>query len=249
MLTAVISDIHANLEALRAVLAELERRGVNKVLCLGDLVGYNADPEACVDEVLSRAELTVRGNHDKAVAFMQSLEWFNPAAREAVLWTRRQVAPQVLERLGALPEGPKAGADGILLCHGTPMDEDRYMIDAATIAESFQFLAERLPEVSVCFHGHTHVPLVARMAMGAKKPALLPRAAEVALEQGATYLINPGSVGQPRDGNPLASFGIFDSEERIYRAIRVPYHVAETQRKIAEAGLPAELGLRLAKGW
>jgi diadenosine tetraphosphatase ApaH/serine/threonine PP2A family protein phosphatase len=198
-------------------------------------------------ETLSRCHETVRGNHDKAAAGLLSPEWFNSAARRAILWTRENASPEILERIAALKQGPLETRDGILLCHGTPMDEDRYMMDERSLVESFQFLAENNPGVRVCFHGHTHVPLAARRKAKGGEPELLFEE-EIRIEGSSTYLINPGSVGQPRDGNPRASFGILDTERGIYKNVRVDYDVAGAQRKILAAGLPAALAQRLEKG-
>ena len=248
MLCAIVSDIHSNHEALAAVLGAIERLPVDVLYCLGDLVGYNADPDACVQAILSRANTVVRGNHDKAVAGLLSLDWFNMAAKEAVLWTRRSASVSTLEAVGKLPEGPTEVEEGILLCHGTPYDEDAYLMDAVSIAESYRVLGENHPETRFCLHGHTHYPQVVVRKGGKKKPEVLRRQEETRLEPGATYLINPGSVGQPRDGIALASFGILDTNKLVYRNLRVAYGVQETQRKVLQAGLPPELARRLAEG-
>ncbi|MCX7038440.1 MAG: metallophosphoesterase family protein, partial [Spirochaetes bacterium] len=140
MTVAILSDIHGNREALEAVLSALDSRSVQAVWCLGDLVGYNPDPDFCVDEILRRAAAVVRGNHDKAVAGLLSLEWFNPTAKEAVLWTRRASKPGTLERLARLPEGPVEAGGGVVLCHGTPVDEDRYMVERGAIADALRWM-------------------------------------------------------------------------------------------------------------
>jgi len=247
---AVISDIHSNLEGLLAVLAEIDARGIEAVVCLGDLVGYNADPDSCVSAVTSRCAQVVRGNHDKAVAGFLHVEWFNPAARAAALWTRTAVRPETLETVRNLREGPWALVDdeSVLLCHGTPYDEDVYLMDAGSIAESFDILDSEHPDVRFCFHGHTHVPLVVTRRRANARPQVIQRQETVELEPGAVYLINPGSVGQPRDGIALASFGILDTGRMIYTNVRARYAVQETQRKILLAGLPASLASRLAEG-
>jgi len=138
--------------------------------------------------------------------------------------------------------------EGILLCHGTPYDEDAYLMDAMSIAESYRFLVESHPETRFCLHGHTHYPQVVMRRGEKKKPEVVRGQEETRLEPGATYLINPGSVGQPRDGIALASFGILDTNRLVYRNLRVAYDVQETQRKVLQAGLPPELARRLAEG-
>ena len=249
MIIAVISDIHSNKEALDAVVSEIGRIEVETIYCLGDLVGYNADPDRCVEVVMSRSAEVVRGNHDKAVAGFLDLEWFNRAARAAALWTRSTVRPDTLETLRHLALGPREAADGrILLCHGTPYDEDAYLMDTRSIEESLQWIDAEHPEIRICFVGHTHVPFVVMRRKGARRPQVVQWRERIVLEPDAVYLINPGSVGQPRDGIALASFGILDTGGLTYRNIRVRYDVQETQRKILHAGLPPGLAQRLADG-
>ncbi len=252
MVYAIISDIHANLEALRAVFDEIDRRAVDVVYCLGDLVGYNADPGDCVDLVLSRAEAVVRGNHDKAVAGLTDLDWFNSAARAAALWTRAVLPDRELDRVAGLPQGPLERADGVLLCHGSPADEDEYLVPGGRLQAAFQLLEEERAEARLCLHGHTHVPLAAAWqgGSGQEEPTLqmLDPRQPIEMEEGCVYLVNPGSVGQPRDGNPRASFGILDTGRGTFTTIRVAYDFRETQRKIIEAGLPAVLARRLGEG-
>jgi predicted phosphodiesterase len=245
----VISDIHSNKEALDAVLSRIDELGIDTIYCLGDLVGYNADPDSCVRTVMSRAAEVIRGNHDKAVAGFLNLDWFNSAARAAALWTRAKVLPETMEAVRKLREGPRETGEGsILLCHGTPYDEDAYLMDARSIAESYRALDSRHPNVRFCFLGHTHIPVVVARKKAAAKPQVMEWRETVELDPAAVYLINPGSVGQPRDGIALASFGILDSGRMIYRNIRARYAVQETQRKILHAGLPPGLAHRLAEG-
>jgi diadenosine tetraphosphatase ApaH/serine/threonine PP2A family protein phosphatase len=253
MLYAIISDIHGNREALEAVFAAIDAMPVDAVLCLGDIVGYNPDPGACLQAVMSRARLVIRGNHDRAVAGLMDLSWFNRVAREAALWTRENLGPEALAAVRGLPAGPLEAEDGILLCHGTPYDEDAYLMDGASAERSFTALQGMFPSVGVCFVGHTHYPLaLARRrnggprGRGPREPVT--ESGTLELRDGEVYVINPGSVGQPRDGNPRASFGILDTQRRQYRNLRVAYDIAETQRKILESGLPPELARRLAEG-
>ena len=249
MVCAVISDIHANREALDAVLSNIDGLGIETIYCLGDLVGYNADPDACVETVVSRAAEVIRGNHDKAVAGFLNLDWFNSAARAAVQWTRATVRPDTLEAIRRLREGPRAAGEGeILLCHGTPYDEDAYLMDANSVDESFRTLESHYPAVRFCFLGHTHIPTVIVRKRGTARPRVIEWRETVELDPAAVFLINPGSVGQPRDGIPLASFGILDSGRMVYRNIRVRYALQETQRKILHAGLPSSLAHRLGEG-
>ena len=248
MLCAIISDIHANLEALDAVIAAIDSLPVDALYCLGDLVGYNADPDACVDMVLSRAKAVIRGNHDKAVAGFLNLDWFNRSARDAVLWTRKSILPTTLEKVRKLPEGPLELEEGLLLCHGTPYDEDAYLMDAGSAAKSFAHMAAQYPRARFCLYGHTHYPQVAVRITGRNKAEFLPTSEQFDLEPDFAYLINPGSIGQPRDGIARASFGILDTKRRVYRSVRVAYDVRQTQGKILGAGLPADCARRLAEG-
>ncbi len=248
MTYAIISDIHSNREALEAVLEEIARMPVDAIYCLGDVVGYGPDPDQCTKEVLARSQAAVRGNHDKAVVGLIDLEWFNHVAREAALWNRQHASPQTLSALRELAPGPRVLEEGIVICHGTPVDEDEYMLSSSAVEESYRWADSQGQQVSCVFHGHSHLPLVIERAAGRQQARVRRRGDEVRLQPGSTYLINPGSVGQPRDGNPRASFGIFDSKSLVYRNVRVAYAVKETQRKILEAGLPDELAWRLAEG-
>jgi len=249
MTYAIISDIHSNREALDAVLEEIAELPVDEIWCLGDIVGYGADPDECAREVFSRCKGIVRGNHDKAVVGLIDLDWFNGTAREAALWNREHASAETLSALRGLPRGPLEMGDNAAICHGTPVDEDEYMLSAEAVDQSFRWIEERKSGIVVCFHGHSHLPLVIEKPRDGKRPIRVRQDVdEVKLEPNFIYLINPGSVGQPRDGNPRASFGIFDSKSLVYRNRRVAYSVKETQRKIRAAGLPGELALRLAEG-
>lgn len=249
MIFAVLSDIHANLEALRAVLAEVDRRAVDQVLCLGDVVGYNADPDQCMRLVLDRCATVIRGNHDKAAVGLMDLQWFNPVAREAALWTARALRPDMRERLRDLRAGPRDAGEGVLICHGSPCDEDEYVLPGLAVEQAFRCLDESHGGIRVCLHGHTHRPLAAFRTSGKPAIRVLQRFDRVDLEPKAVSLLNPGSVGQPRDGNTMASFGILDTGRMTFTVVRVSYAVGETQRKVLAAGLPPGLARRLGEGW
>ena len=244
MRAAILSDVHANREALEAVEARLADLRVDRVFFLGDAVGYNADPSYCLARISALAEQAVRGNHDKTVADAENLDWFNDVARRALVWTRTSLGEEDLRRLASLPRGPLAAGRGWVLCHGSPADEDQYLTRPRDAQEAFRFLASAFPEARLAFFGHTHVPLiVADKGRAASPPERFP------LREGVRYLINPGSVGQPRDRNPQASFGVLDEGEQVYEHYRVPYPVEKTQGKILAAGLPGMLADRLAGGW
>ncbi len=249
MTYAVISDIHSNLEALTAVFAEIDRLSVDAVVCLGDLVGYNADPDACSRLVAARCSVVIRGNHDKAAADLMDLDWFNAPARAAALWTRRTMGADDVELIGRLPRGPVEIADGILACHGSPFDEDEYLVPGPSIGQAFRFLDAEHPGVRVCLHGHTHRPLAASRTSKNNPVRVQNRLDRMDIAPGGLVLLNPGSVGQPRDGNTMASFGILDAGRMTFTIARVGYAISETQRKILAAGLPPELARRLGEGW
>jgi len=243
----IISDIHANSEALIAVLGALDGLGVDSILCLGDIVGYGPDPDICVEKVLKRSAAVVRGNHDKAAAGLLDLAWFNRMARQAALWTRGAMNPANLRLVRDLPQGPREVGEGVLICHGTPYDEDEYLMESRAATRSYAYLDENHPDVRICLHGHTHQPIVIARRPG-EKPQVHVWKERTDLEPGVTYLINPGSVGQPRDGIELASFGILDTVGRAYKNLRAAYPISDTEKKILSAGLPAELAYRLEHG-
>ena len=239
MRIAFISDIHANWPALEAALEDLEsHEAIDDVVCLGDVVGYGADPVRCLDEVRRRGWLTLVGNHDRACTDTSVLGWFNPEAAEAVRWTVDQLDRDRLAWLAALPErAEQAGAE---LVHGSLRDPVyEYVLDGPTAAASLRLLRGRL-----CFHGHTHVPGVFHVTE--RRLAHSYRVGPLPVPGPA--LVNPGSVGQPRDGDPDASYGIWDVEADLFEFRRVPYDRSRAQRAILEAGLPPRFATRLDFG-
>jgi diadenosine tetraphosphatase ApaH/serine/threonine PP2A family protein phosphatase len=245
MRSLVISDIHGNLEALETVLRVLDGR-YDDVLVLGDLVGYGADPNGVVDRVRALdPRAVIRGNHDKVAAGLEDGESFNAVARSAVLWTFEALTPENREYLSSLPEGPVLIDDLVEICHGTPFDEDAYLFDELDALRAFE--AAQRP---VCLYGHTHVAVAFRysdsldIVAGPGDTA----GACLAFTPEARYLINPGSIGQPRDGDPRAGAAIVDGERRQIELFRIPYPIEEAQRKIRQAGLPDVLAKRLSLG-
>jgi diadenosine tetraphosphatase ApaH/serine/threonine PP2A family protein phosphatase len=245
MRSLVISDIHGNLEALETVLRVLDGR-YDDVLVLGDLVGYGADPNGVVDRVRAlNPRAVIRGNHDKVAAGLEDGESFNAVARSAVLWTFEALTPENREYLSSLPEGPVLIDDLVEICHGTPFDEDAYLFDELDALRAFE--AAQRP---VCLYGHTHVAVAFRysdsldIVAGPGDTA----GACLAFTPEARYLINPGSIGQPRDGDPRAGAAIVDGERRQIELFRIPYPIEEAQRKIRQAGLPDVLAKRLSLG-
>jgi predicted phosphodiesterase len=242
----VLSDIHANIDALDAVLAAAPSDTWDRVLVLGDLVGYGAEPNAVTDLVRGLDPLAViRGNHDKAACGLDDGSSFNHVARMAALWTSAALSDVNREYLRALPQGPVTIDDSLEICHGAPFDEDHYIFDGDDASRALDAMTRQL-----CLFGHTHLPVVFRRGVDVFD-GFMPEAsasAPVPIEQGVSYLVNVGSVGQPRDGDPRAAFGICDADARSLVLRRVPYPVDVAQRRILNAGLPASLANRLAIG-
>ena len=246
----VLSDIHSNLEALEACLAQVP--DYDAIVNLGDIVGYGASPNEVTARSRGLGGSFVRGNHDKVVAGLDDVASFNPIAGLAALWNREHLASDHLEWLRVLPKGPVALPDlsRVQFVHGAPEDEDRYVI---TIEDSLKTLLDG--EVSITFFGHTHVQGlfclhddVAETAYPEYPTVGKRDTCEFQLEADTTYMINPGSVGQPRDGDWRAAFAVFDSERWLVTFFRVPYDLRSAQERIFAANLPARLATRLAAG-
>jgi diadenosine tetraphosphatase ApaH/serine/threonine PP2A family protein phosphatase len=241
----VVSDIHANIEAFTAVLDAAPRDTWDAFVVLGDLVGYGAEPNAVIDKVRELAPVAViRGNHDKAACGLDDGSNFNQIARYAAAWTGDTLTPDNREYLRVLPPGPIALDDRVEICHGSPFDEDHYIFDAQDARRALESTRHR-----VCLFGHTHLPVVFAAA-GGKFRGTVPDVDDltVTLEDAVRYLVNVGSVGQPRDGDPRAAFAVYDSDGPSIQLRRVAYPVQIAQRKISKAGLPQSLANRLAIG-
>lgn len=246
----IISDMHGNWDALAAVLDQVAGEEFDAVLNLGDLVGYGASPNEVVEALaeLSLPSHTVRGNHDKVAGGIDDGLGFNPTALTAARWTAEELTPANLERVRALPQGPKQVEEGVVICHGSPFDEDYYLLSVFDAEEIFSTW-----EVPVTFFGHTHVPaaFACREGGGIEIEVLYGDEVELRLDvdYGVRYLINPGSVGQPRDRDPRAAYMIYDSDNQLVRLRRIEYPVEAAQERILEAGLPRLLADRLAMGY
>ncbi len=243
----VISDMHGNWAALRTVLRKVRRKRFDAVLILGDLVGYGAAPNQVVEAVrdLTGPVVSVRGNHDKVVAGIDSGETFNESALIAAQWTASHLTHQNLQTVRGLEAGPVEVDEGLAICHGAPIDEDKYLFsdrDAAAVFRDWN--------APLTFFGHTHV--TSMFSFDARRREIdvraLPNEGSLDLREGVRYLLNPGSVGQPRDRDPRSSYMIYDSDRRRVRWFRLPYPIEETQQRILEAGLPVMLAHRLAAG-
>jgi predicted phosphodiesterase len=243
----ILSDIHSNLEALEAVLRASAVQTYDAVAVLGDLVGYGADPNAVVERVRNLNPVAiVRGNHDKVAAGLDTAEDFNPMARVAAQWTQETLTPSVLDYLRQLPAGPKVVDADIEICHGSPLNEDLYVVADLDAARSLA--ASQRP---VCLFGHTHVALSATLDGHDRLEIEAPQGHpefEISIRSGSKYLINAGSVGQPRDGDSRAAYAIADLKEKRVTLYRVAYPIEVAQRKIVDAGLPPMLAYRLGMG-
>jgi predicted phosphodiesterase len=246
MLYLVLTDIHANLEALETCLADATTRGYDRVLVLGDLIGYGADPNAVVSRVQSlNPAAIVRGNHDKIARGIEEAEGFNEIARSAAQWTLDTLTPAHRAWLLELPQGPTDVDDVIEICHGAPFDEDTYIFD-----ELDALHALKTSKRPLCLFGHTHYPMTFELSGETFKSAGPAAAAEAHLQMkdGVKYLLNPGSVGQPRDGDPRAAYAIVDTSTKRVDLMRLKYPVEIAQEKVMKAGLPEVLARRLGLG-
>ncbi|GAB4228516.1 MAG: metallophosphoesterase family protein [Deltaproteobacteria bacterium] len=244
MNVAILSDIHSNFDALSAVAEELRRLRPDRVYHLGDLAGYNAQPEECVRWAMANTAGGVCGNHDAVACGRTGGRDFHAAARRAALWSRDRISPESREYLARLPV--QLSVEGVgLLVHGAPSDPGRYIVSAEQAAEELSTLFA-LPARGPIYFGHTHIAGGFRCDPGAPAALVPPRALE--LRAGERSMLNPGSVGQPRDRNRDASFLLVDTGSRKVTWVRVPYDVESARRKVLSAGLPPEFADRLRDG-
>jgi predicted phosphodiesterase len=246
MRVLVVSDIHANLTALEAVLVDAARTGYDVVWCLGDTVGYGPEPNECVATVRRLRALTVVGNHDWAAVGRMDIDDFNPEARRAVLWTREQLTLENLSWLSNLPDKPVTEGK-FTLTHGSPRDPVwEYILFPSTAVANLEHF-----KTPFCLVGHTHVPALFLWREGDSSARALspPPGQAIPLGGDARIILNPGSVGQPRDNDPRASYAILDTDKAIWQVRRVSYPFEITQAHMRAAGLPDRLINRLAFGW
>ena len=238
----ILSDIHANLTALEAVLADAGSQ--EAVWCLGDLVGYGPDPNECVECIQELPDLVcLLGNHDAAVLGRLEIETFNQEARQAVLWTRQTLTPQNLEFLGQRIE--RSENDQVTLVHGSPREPVwEYLLDTRTATLNFAYF-----ETPFCFVGHSHLPLIYQLVDGHRQADLFIPHAHQKLPMIPRAILNPGSVGQPRDHDPRAAYALFDPDTLTWELRRVEYDVPSVQGRMLQAGLPARHMQRLISGW
>jgi len=241
----ILSDMHGNWDAMATVLHHVRRKTFDRLVVLGDLVGYGAAPNQVCESVrrMGGQLAIVRGNHDKVVAGLTDGEEFNPVALLSAHWTREKLSASNTKLLVDLPEGP-LGVDGFHVCHGSPVDEDQYLMNELQAAESFYG-----HDFSLCFFGHTHIPCVFFLGpdgLGSRR--LEGEKGSIEILPDTRYLVNPGSIGQPRDRDERAAYMIYDSDRGVVHWYRVSYPIARAQRRIRRAGLPDILAERLAYG-
>jgi predicted phosphodiesterase len=250
----ILSDIHGNKEALDAVLKDARGKYDHAVSC-GDLCDYGPDSNYVIDWARANLAAVIRGNHDRVCSGLDTLDQFTDLAQTSAIWTMEHLTRANRTYIRELPQGPQLVDHALVLVHGSPRDEDEYVTNIKEASDVLSFLAVHLEsEVSALpfFFGHTHLQGIYLRANGRTRgisPPLMPvPEVRVALETGAAYLINPGSVGQPRDGDPRAAYAVFNAKTREVALRRVPYNHSATERKIAAAGLPPKLGTRLGFG-
>ena len=236
---AVLGDIHSNLEALTVVLEDAAERGANAFVCVGDVVGYNANPAECLEKIKEIDAVVCRGNHDHYCSHDECLEDFHPLAANVIDWTRKQLTSAQLQYLKELKYYVRL--NGFTVVHSTLDMPEKwgYVFDSLEANAHFNYQS-----TSLCFHGHTHVPLVFEKSSRARRLNV----DKLNLSLGVKYFVNVGSVGQPRDGNPDASYVLYNMENREIEFRRLKYDVAKAQRKVRKVGLPERLAERLALG-
>lgn len=245
MRVLIISDVHANLAALEAVLADAAGE-YDAVWCLGDSVGYGPEPEECVTRIRELGATAVVGNHDWAALSRMDVDDFNPEAKRAVLWTREQLSAENMAWLGSLPSQPLVQG-AFTLTHGSPRDPVwEYILYPSIATANFDNYS-----TPFCLVGHTHIPMLyVRSESDHKVRALVPVFGKrIALGEGWRIILNPGSVGQPRDSNKDAAYGILHVEEAVFEHRRVPYPIHVTQEKMRKLDMPERLITRLEHGW
>ena len=241
----ILSDLHSNWQALEAVLSDAKNE-YDQVVCCGDIVGYNPNPAEVLEWAKASCSALIRGNHDKVIAGIDDIEWFNDVAKTSARWTMKVLAAEQLTYLHELPVGPLA-LEHFHIWHGSPADEDEYIANPQEAA--LRFSAFELP---LAFFGHTHLQggFFSKHGRVGPIPQVPAKEREVSfiLEPDVLYMVNPGSVGQPRDRDPRAAYALYDPEKKLVTLRRTSYDVDKTSALIKEAGLPDMLGMRLFMG-
>ena len=239
----VISDLHSNFEAMKVVVNWCQQYGIDHIVCLGDIIGYNANPAEVTYLTWQRCTFSLKGNHERYV-LGEEAKGVKEEKLEVIEWTRGQLSKQYMEWLRSLPDY-HLYEDTFLLAHGSPRDPDEYIFKNDVVKGSLRHMEEYYPGIRVCFFGHSHLPML--IARG-KIEARFPETRTIALERDTTYLINPGSVGQPRDGVAKTSFGVMDLKNWRFTWVRLDYEHEVTAARIKDAGLDATLATRLSRG-
>jgi predicted phosphodiesterase len=246
MRVAVLADVHANLPALEAVVADMQKEGAEGLWHLGDAVGYGAEPFACLQMLADLDAVIVSGNHEQAACDLAEAQGFNAAASEAIHWTRKALDPSIRQRICDLPVNTSP-VPGVFLFHGLPGNTAGYIRTSETAAMVFDHLADRDPRIRFAFFGHTHRPMVFTHLTGSPVRMFDP-GPDLIMAPGRRYIVNPGSVGQPRNGDPRAHYLLFDIENGHIFFKRIEYDIAAAQERILAAGLPPALAARLSQG-
>lgn len=244
MLYGLIADVHANLQAFEEVLKRLKALGVERILNMGDLVGYGANPSECVNLAREQVNMiSIAGNHDRQVAGEVDPR-MRLTATKVLEWTRDNLAPALCRYLAALPDGQTVD-ERFLMVHGSLLERDAYVLTAGEVKKNLECLLRDFPQFRFCLFAHTHVPMLVSVK---GVFADLRETRSFQLDPGEVYMVNPGSVGQPRDRCPLASFAVLDSSSWKVTFVRVKYDVAAAQRAIVQAGMPEKFARRLSAG-
>lgn len=236
----ILSDIHGNLEALQAVLTALAKERIDKYICLGDVVGYGANPRECIGEIKRLTPLTIAGNHDWASVNLFDVSYFNPVALEAILWTSRNITDKDKSFLKALELIYKEGELTYVHASLRNPEQFEYILDVSSAEQTFQLL-----KTKICLIGHSHVPVI---FVKEGQSCTYTFQTKIKLKPAQSYIVNGASVGQPRDANPQAAYVVYDSASKELQIKRVPYDIRKAQDKIIKAGLPRVLAERLAVG-
>lgn len=240
MRIALISDIHANLEALETALADIHAKAIERIVCLGDIINYGANPNECLNTIRRAVKIIIQGNHEAALISDRMAATFNPNAFQAILWTRKQISEEDRRILSSLPF-THAEKDWAIV-HGTPEapEEFEYLFDPADALRNFPYMT-----TPVCFYGHTHVPMLFSQN---DRSTLHLMVGKYPLSRENRYLINVGSIGQPRDHDSRLGYMIFDEDEFSVELVRLNYDIETAAGKIKKAGLPVFLAERLGRG-
>ncbi|MGD8353382.1 MAG: metallophosphoesterase family protein [Pseudomonadota bacterium] len=246
MKAAVLADIHANLPALEAVHKDFSAQGVEMIWTLGDVIGYGAEPYACLQMLTDIDAVLIAGNHEQAACDLAEANGFNSTAAHAIRWTREKLSPDTRKSLCDLPINASPWP-GVFLFHGLPGNATGYLRTGETAQNVFDHLSDRDPRIRIGFFGHTHRPMIFTNLVG-RPVRMFEPGEELILAPGRRYLVNPGSVGQPRNGDPSAHYLIFDTEKGHLYFKKVPYNIDEAQERILQAGLSPSLAARLSQG-